>query len=46
VKKAAALVNHAAGRLDDARKDAIVHAAEEAISGRLDPQFPRPPPQA
>ncbi|WP_232234617.1 lyase family protein [Actinoplanes sp. N902-109] len=40
VKKAAALVNHAAGRLDDARKDAIVQAADEAISGRLDAQFP------
>jgi fumarate hydratase, class II len=40
VKKAAALVNHAAGRLDDARTEAIVQAAEEAISGRLDPQFP------
>ena len=40
VKKAAALVNHAGGRLDDARKDAIVQAADEAISGRLDAQFP------
>jgi fumarate hydratase, class II len=40
VKKAAALVNHAAGRLDDARKDAIVQAADEAIAGRLDAQFP------
>ena len=40
VKKAAALVNHAAGRIDDARKDAIVQAADEAISGRLDAQFP------
>lgn len=40
VKKAAALVNHAGGRLDDARKDAIVQAADETISGRLDAQFP------
>ncbi len=40
VKKAAALVNHAGGRLDDARKDAIVQAADEAIAGRLDAQFP------
>ncbi len=40
VKKAAALVNHAGGRLDDARKDAIVQAADEAICGRLDAEFP------
>ncbi|AGZ44118.1 class II fumarate hydratase [Actinoplanes friuliensis] len=40
VKKAAAVVNHAAGRLDTARKDAIVQAADETISGRLDGQFP------
>jgi fumarate hydratase, class II len=40
VKKAAALVNHAAGRLDGARSDAIVQAADEAIAGKLDEQFP------
>jgi fumarate hydratase, class II len=40
IKKAAALVNHGAGRLDDARKDAIVRAADEAISGQLDAEFP------
>ncbi len=40
VKKAAALVNHAAGRLDEARKDAIVQAADEAVAGRLDAEFP------
>ncbi|MFG1644225.1 class II fumarate hydratase [Amycolatopsis sp. NPDC049252] len=40
VKKAAALVNHAAGRIDDARKDAIVQAADEAIAGHLDAHFP------
>lgn len=40
VKKAAALVNYAGGRLDGARKDAIVQAADETISGRLDAQFP------
>jgi fumarate hydratase, class II len=40
VKKAAALVNHAGGRLDDARTQAIVHAADEAIAGKLDDQFP------
>src|SRR5438874_3480061 len=40
VKKAAALVNRAGGRLDGARADAIVRAADEAIAGRLDDQFP------
>jgi fumarate hydratase class II len=40
VKKAAAFVNHAAGRLDTARKDAIVQAADETINGRLDAHFP------
>lgn len=40
VKKAAALVNNAAGRLPDWKKDAIVRAADEAISGKLDDHFP------
>ncbi|MBP2368455.1 class II fumarate hydratase [Pseudonocardia parietis] len=40
VKKAAALVNQTAGRLDDARRDAIVQAADEAITGALDAEFP------
>ncbi|AWB92054.1 class II fumarate hydratase [Aeromicrobium chenweiae] len=40
VKKAAALVNNAAGRLPDWKRDAIVRAADEAIDGRLDEHFP------
>ncbi|SDA21160.1 fumarase, class II [Methylobacterium sp. UNC378MF] len=40
VKKAAALVNAAAGRLEAWRAQAIVQAADEAIAGRLDDHFP------
>ncbi|WP_414449758.1 class II fumarate hydratase [Burkholderia sp. 22PA0099] len=40
VKKACALVNQAAGRLPDWKAQAIVHAADEAIAGRLDAHFP------
>ncbi|WP_298960781.1 class II fumarate hydratase [uncultured Methylobacterium sp.] len=40
VKKAAALVNQEAGRLPAWKADAIVKAADEAISGRLDDHFP------
>jgi fumarate hydratase class II len=40
VKKAAALVNHAAGRLDAERAEAIVAAADEVITGQLDSEFP------
>jgi fumarate hydratase, class II len=40
VKKAAALVNEAAGRLPQWKADAIVRAADEAISGKLDEHFP------
>jgi fumarate hydratase class II len=40
VKKACALVNHAAGRLPDWKKDAILRAADEAIAGKLDDHFP------
>jgi fumarate hydratase class II len=40
VKKAAALVNEAAGRLDSERAQAIVAAADEVIAGKLDPEFP------
>jgi len=40
VKKAAALVNSAAGRLPQWKADAIVHAADEAITGKLDEHFP------
>src|SRR5215475_10717914 len=40
VKKAAALVNADAGRLDRALAEAIVHAADEVISGTLDSEVP------
>src|SRR5438874_3651909 len=40
VKKAAALVNAAAGRLEQWKADAIVRAADEAIAGKLDDHFP------
>jgi fumarate hydratase class II len=40
VKKACALVNAAAGRLPDWKRDAIVQAADEAIAGKLDEHFP------
>ncbi|MGC4862005.1 class II fumarate hydratase [Micromonospora sp. DT68] len=40
VKKAAALVNQAAGRLPEGKARAIVQAAEEAIAGQLDDHFP------
>src|SRR5215468_2513066 len=40
VKKAAALVNAAAGRLPQWKADAIVRAADEAITGKLDEHFP------
>src|SRR2546427_10490000 len=40
VKKAAALVNAAAGRLPRWKADAIVRAADEASAGALDENFP------
>jgi len=40
VKKAAALVNAAAGRLPQWKADAIVRSADEAIAGKLDEHFP------
>ncbi|MDQ8730314.1 class II fumarate hydratase [Bradyrhizobium sp. LHD-71] len=40
VKKACALVNAAAGRLPDWKRDVIVHAAEETIAGKLDDHYP------
>jgi fumarate hydratase class II len=40
VKKAAALVNAAASRLDHRLCEAIVAAADEVIAGDLDPEFP------
>lgn len=40
VKKAAALVNQAAGRLPEWKAAPIIKAAEEAIAGKLDDHFP------
>jgi fumarate hydratase class II len=40
VKKAAAVVNADAGRLDRTLAEAIVHAADEVIAGKLDSEFP------
>src|SRR5947209_20042862 len=40
VKKAAALVNAAAGRLPQWKADAIERAADEAIAAKLDDHFP------
>jgi len=40
VKKAASLVNAAAGRLPQWKSEAIVRAADEAIAGKLDEHFP------
>lgn len=40
VKKAAALVNAAAGRLPEWKKQAIVRAAEETITGHSTSTFP------
>jgi fumarate hydratase, class II len=40
VKKAAALVNHRAGRLGDAAKDLIVLVCDEILEGRHRQQFP------
>jgi fumarate hydratase class II len=40
VKKACALVNAAAGRLPDWKRDAIVRAADETITARLDDHYP------
>jgi fumarate hydratase, class II len=40
LKKAAAEVNQQLGKLDQAKTDLIVHAADEVISGQLDSEFP------
>ena len=40
VKKAAALINAAAGRLPQWKADAILRAADETIAGKLDEHFP------
>jgi len=40
VKKAAALANNDLGKLDATKRDLIVRAADEVISGKLDAHFP------
>jgi fumarate hydratase, class II len=40
LKKAAAIVNFDLGKLDAAKKDLIVRAADEVIDGKLDAHFP------
>src|SRR5258705_7055346 len=40
VKKAAALVNHKAGRLADTQKDLIVRVCDEVLAGQHQDQFP------
>lgn len=40
VKKAAAIVNAAAGRLPEIKANAIITAADEVIAGKLDNEFP------
>jgi fumarate hydratase, class II len=40
VKKAAALVNHRAGRLGDTQKDLIVRVSDEILDGQHQDQFP------
>src|SRR5215472_3877191 len=40
VKKAAALTNEELGKLDAAKRDLIVRAADEVIAGKLDAHFP------
>ena len=39
IKKAAAIANHALGKLDLKIKDAIVNASDEVIDGKLDENF-------
>ena len=46
IKKAAALTHKQTGRLDAARADAIVHAADEVLAHRWDEQFVVDPYQA
>jgi fumarate hydratase class II len=40
IKKAAALVNHKAGRLGDTQKDLIVRVCDEILAGQHQDQFP------
>ena len=39
IKRSAAVVNHDLGNLDEARRNAIIEAADEVISGKFDAQF-------
>lgn len=40
LKRAAAISNHELGKLSDDKKDAIVYATDEILSGNLDEHFP------
>jgi fumarate hydratase class II len=40
LKKACALVNHELGKLDEAKKNAIVQACDEVLAGEHDQEFP------
>ena len=40
LKKAAAIVNHSLGKLDQSKTDLIVQAAGEVVTGRLNSHFP------
>lgn len=40
LKRAAAISNHALGKLSDDKKDAIVYATDEILKGNLDEHFP------
>ena len=40
LKRSAAIANNKLGKLSDAKKDAIVAAADEVLAGKLDDQFP------
>jgi fumarate hydratase class II len=39
IKRSAAVVNHDLGNLDEARRNAIIEAADEVIAGKFDEQF-------
>jgi fumarate hydratase, class II len=40
LKKAAAMANHSLGKLSETKRDAIVKACDEVVSGELDEHFP------
>ena len=39
IKRSAAVVNHDLGNLDEARRNAIIEAADEVIAGKFNEQF-------